>query len=65
MPKFVRLNKVEYNEVEKDFEVDEIFINIDHIVYVESKVVYLSDGTSFLCQEDYDTITAKLKNGYE
>ncbi len=65
MPNFIRLNKIEYIEAENEFEVDEIFINIDHIVYVESKVVHLSDGTSFLCKEDYDTITAKLKNGYE
>ncbi len=61
MPKFVRLNKVEYNDAEKEFEVDEICINVDHVVYVESKVVHLSDGTSFLCKEDYDTIIANVQ----
>lgn len=60
MPRFIRLNKIEYNEAEKEFEEDEIFINKDHIVYIESKVIHLSDGTSFLSKEDYETITAKL-----
>ncbi|MDE6793909.1 MAG: hypothetical protein K2J63_01225 [Muribaculaceae bacterium] len=60
MAKFVRLTKIEYDDVNKDFEKSELFINIDYVVYVESKVVHLSDGTSFLCKEDYDTIIAKL-----
>lgn len=65
MAKFVRLNKLEYNDVEKDFEEEEMLVNINHIVYVESRVVHLSDGTSFLSKEDYDTIRAKIRNGYE
>lgn len=60
MAKFVRLTKIEYDDVNKDFEKSELFINIDYVVYVESKVVHLSDETSFLCKEDYDTIIAKL-----
>lgn len=60
MPRFIRLTKIEYDDVEKDFEESELFINVDYIAYVESKVVHLSDGTSFLCKDDYDTIIAKL-----
>lgn len=60
MPRFIRLTKIEYDNVEEDFEESELFINVNHIAYVESKVVHLSDGTSFLCKDDYDTIIAKL-----
>lgn len=60
MARFVRMTKIEYDVAEKDFEESELFINIDHVVYVESKVVHLSDGTSFLCKEHYDAIIAKL-----
>lgn len=60
MPRFVRLTKIEYDDVEQDFEESELFINAGHIAYVESKVVHLSDGTSFLCKEDYNTIVAKI-----
>lgn len=62
MPRFIRLTKIEYDDVEKDFEESELFINVDYIAYVESKVVHLSDGTSFLCKEDYETIIAKVIN---
>lgn len=58
MPQFIRLTKIEYDDVDKDFEESELFINVEHIAYVESKVVHLSDGTSFLCKEDHDTIKA-------
>lgn len=60
MTRFIRLSKIEYDNVEQDFEESELFVNIDHIDYIESKVIHLSDGTSFLCKDDYDTIVAKL-----
>lgn len=60
MPRFIRLTKIEYDDVEQDFEESELFVNIDHIAYIESKVVHLSDGSSFVCKEDYNTIIAKL-----
>lgn len=60
MPRFIRLIKIEYDDMFKDLEESELFINIDHIAYVDCKVVHLSDGSSFLCKEDYDTIIAKI-----
>lgn len=37
MPRFIRLTKIEYDDVEKDFEESELFINVDYIAYVERK----------------------------
>lgn len=60
MRKFIWLTKIEYDEVEQDFEEAPLFVNIDAIAYVESKVVHLKNGETILCKESENDIVALI-----
>lgn len=60
MSKFIWLTKIEYNEAERDLEKSPLFVNIDAIAYVESKVVHLTTGETILCKESNDHIVALI-----
>ena len=60
MSKFIWLTQLEYDEVDRDFEEIPLFVNIDAIAYVESKVVHLKNGETILCKESNAHIVALI-----
>ena len=60
MSRFIRLTKVEYYKAEGTLEESPLFVNIDAIAYVESKVVHLTTGETILCKESEDHIVALI-----
>ena len=60
MRRFIWLTKIEYNEAEMDFEESSLFVNIDAIAYVESKVVHLKNGETILCKESNNEIVGLI-----
>lgn len=62
MSRFIWLTKIEYDEIEKDFEEIPLFVNVDAIAYVDSKVVHLKTGETILCKENNEHIVALISN---
>ena len=60
MSRFIWLTKIEYDEVEQDFEESALFVNVDAIAYVNSKVVHLKSGETILCKESNNEIIALI-----
>ena len=60
MNRFIRLTKIEYDEVEQDFDELPLLVNVDSISYVNSKVVHLKSGETILCKESNNEIIALI-----
>lgn len=60
MSRFIWLTKIEYNELEKEFEEIPLFVNVDAIAYINSKVVHLKEGETILCKESNDQIVGLI-----
>lgn len=60
MSRFISLTKIEYDEVEQDFDELPLFVNVDSISYVNSKVVHLKSGETILCKESNNEIIALI-----
>ena len=60
MSRFIRLTKIEYDEVEQDFDELPLLVNVDSISYVNSKVVHLKSGETILCKESNNEIIALI-----
>ena len=60
MSRFIWLTKIEYDEVEKDFEESPLFVNVEAIEYIESKLVHLKSGESILCKESNNEIVGLI-----
>lgn len=61
MSRFIWLTKIEYDETEKDFEEFPLFVNVDAIAYVDSRVVHLKTGEIILCKESNGHIVALIE----
>lgn len=62
MSRFIWLTKIEYDEFEKDFEEIPLFVNVDVIAYVNSRVVHLKTGETILCKESNGEIISVISN---
>lgn len=62
MSKFIWLTKIEYDEIEEGFDEIPLFVNVDAIAYVNSKVVHLKTGETILCKECNEEIADLITN---
>ncbi|MBD5380335.1 hypothetical protein [Clavibacter sp.] len=60
MSRFIWLTRIEYDDIEKDFEESPLFVNVDAIGYIDSKVVHLKNGETILCKESNNHIVGLI-----
>ena len=62
MNRFIKVTKVEYNDVEQEFEESTLYVNVDAIAYVNSKVIHLTSGEPILCKENFNDIVRLINH---
>ena len=62
MNQFIQVTKIEYNDEEREFEESTLYVNVDAIAYVNSKVIHLTSGETILCKEQFNDIVRLINH---